>query len=65
MTMPSSNLKFIKGIYSEIASKKLTAPQVLPIVANLICIKFYNERLNVLLSLGIPIWKIRDLAVLR
>lgn len=65
MTMPSSNLKFIKGIYSEIASKKLTAPQVLPIVANLICIKFYNEWLNVLLSLRIPIWKIRDLAVLR
>lgn len=32
--MPSLNLKFMKGVYSEIASKKLTAPQVLPIVAN-------------------------------
>lgn len=34
MTMPSSNLKFMKGVYSEIASKKLTTPLVLPIVAN-------------------------------
>ena len=40
--MPSSNLKFIKGVYSEIASNKLTAPQVLPIVANLICIKLWK-----------------------
>lgn len=34
MTMPSLNLKFMKGVYSEIANKKLTTPQVLPIVAN-------------------------------
>lgn len=34
MKMPSLNLKFIKGACSEIASKKLTTPQVLPIVAN-------------------------------
>lgn len=34
MTTPSLNLKFMKGSYSEIASKKLTTPQVLPIVAN-------------------------------
>lgn len=64
MTMPSSNLKFIKGVYSEIANKKLTAPPVLPIVADLICIKSYNEQLNILLGLRIPIRKIRDLAVL-
>lgn len=33
--MPSLNVKFVKGVYSEIASKKLTTSQVLPIVANL------------------------------
>lgn len=32
--MPSTNLKFMWGVFSEIASKKLTAPQVLPIVAS-------------------------------
>lgn len=34
MTMPSLTVKFTKRVYSEIASKKLTTPQVLPIVAN-------------------------------
>lgn len=32
--MPRLNLKFMKGVYSEIPSKKLTTSQVLPIVAN-------------------------------
>lgn len=32
--MPTLNLNFMKGAYSEIASKKLTTSQVLPIVAN-------------------------------
>jgi hypothetical protein len=41
--MPSLNLKFMKGVYSEIASKKLTTPKCYRLWLTLICIKFYNE----------------------